>query len=290
MVTHRKDDVDKDKLKSALASMLGDMRWETLRQILETRKKFRRRFQMGGFQLKAQHTERARSVLLKAIEEADHTRFFLSWCREKADYKPIMDAWFELRTSEEQSQNEDEETPSISDELFEKLRACLKGQDGLFFLFLSPIVFSEEQEEQLLHPGSDETKQSDGEKKPEVPNSVSSDRSKAELKELRSKLKEREREDRKRVKQCEQLQSQIRQLSEKTKELDNSNRQLEEQIVKLENMENQRIEALESEVERNKKVMIELTTKQNALETEIEQKTSELARTREEKESLCRNL
>jgi hypothetical protein len=286
MITHLKDRFGEEELNSALRSMVSDMGWDCLRQILESDGRLLGHFRAGGFQLKLQNAERAKNVILKAAEEEDYERLFLFWCHDRDDLRSVLEAWSEdeVGTGETGAEQPVPEQP-LSQENFEKLIEGLRNQEGLYFLCFSPIVFSEQQELNLLDSlGRENAVQSSSEET--TRSHAQAENPRAELTGLKTELRQAQRENRKLLKEHGQLQERVQKIEADLKNAKAINRQFEEQIARLENAENERIVRLESKIESQMKQLKETEALLDGLRLELKQKETDAEKLKEEKDAI----
>lgn len=290
MITHLKDRLNEEELKNALESMLSEMGWDPLRQIVESKRRFFGRFTAGGFQLKTQNVQRARNVILKAAEKEDYERLFFFWCHDKDDLRSVLDACSESDVSgDETATEEPEEDQELSKENFEKLIGCIKNQEGLYFLCFSPVVFTLEQESSLLESVSREDTRTHIPEEPSLKESHAEkiiSEAKAEIKELKAQLRKEQHENKRLTKDCGSLEEKVKEIELKLKNTREMARQYEEQIARLENAENERIVRLETRITGQKNELKEMEGTLDGFRIELKQKEGDAYRLKEEKASI----
>ncbi len=287
MITHLKDRYSDDEIRNYLKLMLDEIKWDSLRQICEAKNKYLKRFQTGGFQLKVQHIDRTRSVILKASEEDDYSMLFSFWCKQKKELVPVMDALLETeniyggKSTEEPTKNE--ELPKNN---FEKLTSCLEDRDGLYILLFSRITFSKEEEIVLVDSVGKKVDSGDNAVEEERKELIIAEKLRAEVKQLKGEIHAVARENKKLLREKGHLDEAIEKLCDELESIKNTNRNNEEEIARLKSIENEKIERLETEIERCRIKMKEMKEDLAGLGVELEQKKSALKRLQEEKDTI----
>lgn len=294
MITHLKDRFNEEELKQALESMLSEMGWDSLRQVVESKRRFLGRFTAGGFQLKAQNVQRARNVILKAAEKEDYERLFFFWCHDKDDLRSVLDAWSETDVAGDETDTEETEgNREMSEENFEKLIGCIKNQEGRYFLCFSPVVFTLEQESSLLESLS---REDTGTHIPEETSRQESraekiiSEAKAEIKELKAQLRKEQHENKRLSKERGSFEERAKEIELELKNAREMARQHEERIARLENAENERIVRLETRIAGQKKELKGMEEMLDGLRIELRQKEGDADRLKEEKASIERRF
>lgn len=288
MIKHLKDRYNEDDIRNSLQSMLGDMDWGSIRQICEVKKKYLNRFQIGGFQLKAQHIDRARSVILKASDADDFSLLFYFWCRKNKELESVMDALFETEkhtggTGKEEEPVGDRELP---ENIFEKINGCLKDREGLYFLFFSDRTFSKEEE--LLLVDSAGRKAGSGDIFPEEKReeNVIVEKLKADIKQLNGEIRGANRENKKILREKGQLEESIKKLGDELEKAKNINKIKQEEITRLKSMENEKIDQLKCEIGRSRIKLKEVKDELAGLVAELDQKKNSLKKLQEDKDAI----
>jgi hypothetical protein len=290
MITHLKDKFNEEELKNALESILSELGWNSLIQIVKSKKRFFDRFTTGGFQLKAQNAQRARTVILNAAEKEDYEQLFFIWCQDKEALRSISNAWAETEVSGEGTDTEEAtECQELEKEKFEKLIGIIKNREGLYFLCFSPVVFTFEQETRLLESVSLENSYTYAPKvksQQESPKEKIVSEIKAENKECKAQLRKVQHENRKLVKECSSLENKAKKIELELRNTEEINRRYEEQIARLENAENEQIDKLETIIADQKTEIKGIKGMLDGLRNELRQREGDTNRLKEEKASV----
>ncbi len=287
MITHLRDRFGEDDFRVVLKSMLDDMDWDSLRQICKVKKKYLKHFQKGGFQLKAQHIDRARNVIWEDSEEDNYNLLFNFWYKKRDDLMSIMDVLFETEKIDvETGAEETDGKRELLEESFESLIGCLKDREGLYFLFFSPITFSREEELRLAESRNKQSSKNDIVATDMKEKIVKDEKLRTEIRKLKGQFREANRENKKLLVDNDHIKEEFNKLRNELENTKITESKYKEQIAEQQNIENERIYRLESEIERQKKDLIEKRDEIDRLGVELEQKKAGLIRLKEEKDAI----
>jgi hypothetical protein len=144
-------DLDEPIVQEALRSMISKISWSKLEQLIKSRKPVRREFTKGGFEFDPhKNKDRAVKIVYQNFKDKFHI-LFSDWLEDKDEYSDFFNSYFKTEEYEEWSRDNVSDTTSfpLPGKFFDKFIKISGKQESLYFLYFSPIIFTEKQVERL---------------------------------------------------------------------------------------------------------------------------------------------
>jgi len=158
-------DFDSPEVHEAFQKMLMEIPWSKLEEIIKSKRSFRKEFQEKGHHYVSKNKKRAAEIIEKDSEKnlEKINCLFKKWYDNKPEYQYIPKPFSESLEYCELKENNKIEAGQLEkpdDDKFDELAVALSKEHGMYFLYFSPINFSDKQAKRLIEL----TEQDEGEK------------------------------------------------------------------------------------------------------------------------------
>jgi len=223
-----------------LEEALNDLGWNNVKDLVKSKRKFKKIFSQGGYQFKAVNLPRAIQIISDNYDDSDLHFIFLKWCEKIKIYDEVLDSLF---SADDDGKEYEKSSHKLDKKLFTELLNNLRYNHSEKFIYLSPFTFTKSQKKLLADKNTELQKKIKGPKKtnPKSISEISDKDFKNEIKELKATIRSNKKEIRNIEKENQNFKTQINNLGKKLEESQNLTIEYEEKLLSIEeiNAENE---------------------------------------------------